>query len=632
MKNKILRLAAVTLGVLLGAVPALSVERSEIADKYKWDLRSLYADEAAWVAARQSLDNEIPGLGRWQGRLGESSATLLAALTDWENVTRQADRCFSYAMQLSDQDTRVARNQQMQQQATEVYTDLQTATAFMRPEILAVGRPTIERFLAEEPRLAQYRMYLDDILRAAPHTLSPAEEKIVARAGAMAQTGRTVHSVFSNADLPFPEVTLSTGEKVRVDAAAYTKYRASPVKADRDAVFAAFWARYGEFTRTLATTLDAHVRTHVFGRDVRKFGNSLEAALFEFNIPISVYTRLIDDVHANLPTLHRYLRLRQKIMGLPSLGYEDLYAPIVESVDLQYTPEEGIALTLDAFAPLGADYVETLRKGYATGWVDFLPSTGKKSGAYSTAVYGVHPFQLLNYNGAWDDVSTLAHESGHSMHSYLANASQPYATANYSIFVAEVASTLNENLLFHHVLDRTKDDRTRLFLLASYLDTMRTTIFRQTLFAEFELRMHEMVEQGEPLTGESLSKLYLDLTRKYYGHDQGVVNVAEPYGAEWAYIPHFYSNFYVYQYATSMIGGMSLAEGIIGRDAVRSKRATKGRDAYLGLLKAGASKYPVELLKDAGVDMTTSQPFAAAMREMNRIMDEMERIYARQER
>jgi len=632
MKNKILRLAAVTLGVLLGAVPALSVERSEIADKYKWDLRSLYADEAAWVAARQSLDNEIPGLGRWQGRLGESSATLLAALTDWENVTRQADRCFSYAMQLSDQDTRVARNQQMQQQATEVYTDLQTATAFMRPEILAVGRPTIERFLAEEPRLAQYRMYLDDILRAAPHTLSPAEEKIVARAGAMAQTGRTVHSVFSNADLPFPEVTLSTGEKVRLDAAAYTKYRASPVKADRDAVFAAFWGRYGEFTRTLATTLDAHVRTHVFGRDVRKFGNSLEAALFEFNIPISVYTRLIDDVHANLPTLHRYLRLRQKIMGLPSLGYEDLYAPIVESVDLQYTPEEGIALTLDAFAPLGADYVETLRKGYATGWVDFLPSTGKKSGAYSTAVYGVHPFQLLNYNGAWDDVSTLAHESGHSMHSYLANASQPYATANYSIFVAEVASTLNENLLFHHVLDRTKDDRTRLFLLASYLDTMRTTIFRQTLFAEFELRMHEMVEQGEPLTGESLSKLYLDLTRKYYGHDQGVVNVAEPYGAEWAYIPHFYSNFYVYQYATSMIGGMSLAEGIIGRDAVRSKRATKGRDAYLGLLKAGASKYPVELLKDAGVDMTTSQPFAAAMREMNRIMDEMERIYARQER
>jgi oligoendopeptidase F len=620
----------VAFGSLFATAPAPATERSEIAEHYKWDLANLYADEAAWVAARQALEQDIPRLARWQGRLGESAASLLGALSDWERTRLQADRLYSYAQQLSDQDTRVARSQQMQQQAAQVYTDLQTATAFMPPELLTVGRPTIERFLAEEPRLAQYRMFLDDILRAAPHTLSPAEEKVVARAGAMAQTGRTVHSVFTNADLPFPEVTLSTGETVRLDAAAYSKYRASPVKADRDAVFRAFWGRYGEFSRTLATTLDAHVRTHVFNKDVRKFGSSLEAALFEYNIPVSVYTGLIDDVHANLPTLHRYLRLRQKIMGLPSLGYEDLYAPIVESVDLQYTPEQGMQLTLEAFAPLGPEYVEALRKGYDSRWVDFLPSTGKRPGAYSTTVYGVHPYQLLNYNGAWDDVSTLAHESGHSMHSYLATANQPYATANYSIFVAEVASTLNENLLFHHVLDRTKDDRTRLFLLSSYLDTMRTTLFRQTLFAEFELRMHEAVERGEPLTGESLSQLYLGLLRKYYGHEQGVVTIAEPYGAEWAYIPHFYSNFYVYQYATSMIGGMSLAEGIIGRDAVKSGAAARGRDAYLRLLKAGSSKYPIELLKDAGVDMTTSQPFEAAMREMNRIMDEIERIYARQ--
>jgi oligoendopeptidase F len=247
-------------------------------------------------------------------------------------------------------------------------------------------------------------------------------------------------------------------------------------------------------------------------------------------------------------------------------------------------------------------------------------------------VYDAQPFQLLNYNGTWDDVSTLAHESGHSMHSYLSAKQQPYATANYSIFVAEVASTLNENLLFHHVLDRTEDDRARLFLLASYLDTMRTTLFRQTLFAEFELRIHEAVERGEPLTGEGLSKLYLELLRKYYGHDHGIVNVAESYGAEWAYIPHFYSNFYVYQYATSLIGGMMLAENIIGNDAVKSGRAAQGRESYLQLLKAGSSKYPVDLLKDAGVDMTTSQPFEAAMREMNRIMDEIERIYARQAR
>jgi oligoendopeptidase F len=616
--------------VLLGAAPARAVERSEVAEQYRWDLSALYADEAAWVAAGQSIGQQLPSLARWQGKLGESPATLLAALGEWEAASREVDRYFAYAMQLSDQDTRVARPQQMRQQATQVYTELQTATAFMRPEILAVGRPTIERFLAAEPRLGQYRMFLDDILRAAPHTLSPAEEKIVAQAGAMAPTGQQVHNVFTNADLPFPEVTLSTGEKVRLDASAYTKYRASPVKADRDAVFAAFWDRYGDYTRTLATTLDAHVRTHVFNRDVRKFGSSLEAALFDYNIPVSVYTQLIADVHANLPTLHRYLKLRQQVMGLPALGYEDLYAPMVDKVDLQYTPEQAMSLTLESFAPLGQDYVEALRKGYASRWVDFMPTTGKRPGAYSNTVYGVHPFQLLNHNGAWEDVSTLAHESGHSMHSYLSTASQPYATAGYSIFVAEVASTLNENLLFHHALDQARDDRTRLFLLSSYLDTLRTTLFRQTLFAEFELRIHEMVERGEPLTNEALSKLYLALLRQYYGHEQGVVQIAEPYGAEWAFIPHFYRNFYVYQYATSMIGGMTLAENIIGAPAVQSGRAAQGRDAYLTLLKSGSSKYPVDLLRDAGVDMTTSQPFEAAIREMNRLMDEIERIQSRQ--
>jgi len=630
MKNNVLAALAASFIVLLGATPVRAVERSEVAEQYRWELSALYADEAAWVAAGQSIGKQLPALGRWQGKLGESPATLLAAFGEWEAAYREVDRYFAYALQLSDQDTRVARPQQMQQQATQVYTELQTATAFMRPEILAVGRPTIERFLAAEPRLGQYRMFLDDILRAAPHTLSPAEEKIVAQAGAMAPTGQQVHNVFTNADMPFPEVTLSTGEKVRLDASAYTKYRASPVKADRDAVFAAFWDRYGDYTRTLATTLDAHVRTHVFNRDVRKFDSSLESALFDFNIPVSVYTQLIADVHANLPTLHRYLQLRQKVMGLPALGYEDLYAPMVGKVDLQYTPEQAMALTLESFAPLGKDYVEALRKGYASRWVDFMPNTGKRPGAYSNTVYGVHPYQLLNFNGAWDDVSTLAHESGHSMHSYLSTASQPYATSGYSTFVAEVASTLNENLLFHHALDQAQDDRARLFLLSSYLDTLRTTLFRQTLFAEFELRIHEMVERGEPLTNEALSKLYLGLLRQYYGHEQGVVQIAEPYGAEWAFIPHFYRNFYVYQYATSMIGGMTLAENIIGAPAVKSGRAAQGRDAYLTLLKSGSSKYPVDLLKDAGVDMTTSQPFEAAIREMNRLMDEIERIVARQ--
>ena len=625
------RFAGVLAAVLVALAPlgARGTERADIPERYKWDLSALYAGEQQWVAAKKKINEDIPQLARWQGRLGESPATLLAAMKDWEATMLAVERLYSYAAQLSSQDTRVGRHQQMEQEAAQVYTDLQSATAYMRPEILALGRPAVEGMLRSEPALAPYRMFFDDILRAAPHTLSAAEEQIVARAGIMAQGPGAVHSIFTNAELPFPEVTLSTGEKVRLDAAAYTKYRGSPVQADRELVFKAFWTRYGEFTRTLATSLNAHVQSHVFYKDTRKFDSSLAAALFDYNIPTSVYTQLIADVHANLPTLHRYLRLRQKIMGLDQLGYEDLYAPIVDEVELEYTPEQGMQLTLEAFEPLGKDYVETLRKGYADRWVDFLPNEGKSAGAYSTMVYGVHPYQLMNFNGTWEEVSTLAHESGHSMHSYLAGAAQPYATANYSIFVAEVASTLNENLLFRHAYAKAGDDRTRLFLLSSYLDRMRTTLFRQTLFAEFELRIHEAVERGEPLTGESLSKLYLELLRTYYGAEQGVVRIDDAYGAEWAYIPHFYSNFYVYQYATSMIGGMSLVDGIVGREAVSSGKAAAYRDAYLAMLAAGSSKYPVELLKDAGVDMTTSQPFEAAMREMNRIMDEIEQIYAR---
>ena len=611
------------------AGPAKAVERSDIPNKYQWDMKDLYIDEEAWAAAKQALVKDIPSLSQWQGKLGASAASLLDGMSAWEGVSRRVDRLYAYASQLYDQDTRVSRHQQMQSEAAQVYADFQSATAFMRPEILALGKTTIDKYLAEQPKLGQYRMYFDDILRAAPHTLSSGEEKVFAQASVMAQAGGDVRSVFTSADLPWPEITLANGEKVRLDAAAYTKYRASPNKAERDAVFKAFFGSYGGFTRTLATTLNAHVQSHVVAKNVHKFDSSLDAALFDYNIPRTVYTQLLADVHSNLPTLHRYLRLRQKIMGLPQLGYEDLYAPIVQSVDLQYTPEQAQALTLESFAPLGSGYVETLRKGYAEHWVDFMPNTGKSPGAYSNTVYGVHPYQLLNFNGAWDDVSTLAHESGHSMHSYLASASQPYATAGYSTFVAEVASTLNENLLLHHMLDQTKDDATRLFLLSSYLDNMRTTLFRQVLFAEFELKIHEAVERGEPLTGEGLNKEYLALLRQYYGHDQGVVKVDEAYGAEWAYIPHFYRNFYVYQYATSMIGGMSLAEGIIGKDAVKSGRATKNRDAYLTMLSSGSVKYPIDLLKDAGVDMTTSQPFNAAIREMNTIMDEIERIYAR---
>jgi oligoendopeptidase F len=351
----------------------------------------------------------------------------------------------------------------------------------------------------------------------------------------------------------------------------------------------------------------------------------MEASLFGPNVPPSVYRQLLADVHRNLPTLHRYLRLRKRMMGLDALRYEDLYAPILKRVDLHYTPEQAMELTLEAVKPLGPEYVEALRKGFADRWVDFYPTPGKRSGAYSTGVYGVHPFQLQNFNDIYEDVTTLAHESGHSMHTYLSYQKQPYVTADYVTFVAEVASTLNENLLLHTMLDRTQDKDTRLFLLGTALDNLRGTLFRQTLFAEFELQVHELAEKGEPITGEKLTQLYLKLCRTYYGHAQGVCKVDDLYGVEWTYIPHFYSPFYVFQYATSMVASSSIAASIRAETSGPA-RSTKARDAYLGMLSSGSSKYPMDLLRGAGVDMSTPAPFAAAMKEMNSIMDEMEKL------
>jgi len=446
----------------------------------------------------------------------------------------------------------------------------------------------------------------------------------------MERAGGDVHGVLSNADLPYPTIKLSTGEKVRLDAAAFTLHRQAPARADRDKVFAEFFGALQVYERTMGSTLAAAVKAHLFEKRVRHFDTALEAALFQDNIPPAVYKQLLADVHRSLPTLHRYLALRRRMLGVDRLRYQDLYVPLVASVDMHFGPDEARAVTLEALAPLGTQYTDVLRKGFESRWTDYLPSTGKRSGAYSTGVYGVHPYQLLNFNGRYEDLTTLAHESGHSMHTFLSAAAQPYPTADYPIFVAEVASTFNENLLIHFMLDRAKDDPTRLFLLGTLLDGLRTTLFRQTQFAEFELAFHEQAERGEPLTGENLSKLYLGITRDYYGHAKNVCQVDDLVAIEWAYVPHFYYDFYVYQYATSMVASTSLARAV--REEATATKAggkTPRRDAYLKMLSSGSSKYAIDLLKDAGVDMTTSAPFDAAIAEMNSTMDEMERILNR---
>jgi oligoendopeptidase F len=626
-RNRLPLILAALLAVALLSPLARAEERANVPENLKWNTADLYASEDAWYQAKDAVATRVPKMADFQGKLGESATAFYDAISAMEALDQDLTRLQVYASMRGDEDTRLAKPREMNQIIEPIAVQFYSTISYIRPEILALGAEKVNGFLAAEPRLAPYKPMLDDILRYAPHTLTAPEEKIASQAAIMADNAGRAYRTFKDAEQPYPEITLASGEKVRLDAQAYTKYRASVNREDRDKVFDAFFSCFKSFERTFGTTLDGDVKGHIFNKDVHKFGSSLEAALFNSNVPVAVYKQLIADVHANLPTLQRYLRLRQRMMGVDTLRYEDLYAPIIKKVELRYTPEQATELTLEAVAPLGPDYVNTLKTGFENRWVDFIPTTGKRSGAYSTGAYGVHPYQLQNFTGLYEEVSTLAHESGHSMHTYLSDQHQPYATHDYRIFVAEVASTLNENLLLHYMLDQTKEKDARLFLLGSYLDGLRTTLFRQTLFAEFEMKIHELAEQGEPLTGERMSSLYLGLVKDYYGDTQGVCKVKDLFGIEWAYIPHFYYNFYVFQYATSITASAQIAANMRA-DAALKKPVTKSRDAYLAMLSSGSAKYPIELLKSAGVDMTTSAPFNAAIKEMNGIMDEMEKLLA----
>jgi oligoendopeptidase F len=613
--------------LLLVAANALAKERTEVQEKYTWNLTDLYASADAWQTARADVEKRIPELAKFQGHLAESPAKLFEAFEAVMAIQHDLERLGVYASMLSDQDKRVSKALEMNQRAQQMFVDFGAATAYMQPELLQAGADKIHGFVAADKRLEPYRVSIENILRWAPHTLGAAEEQILAKTGDMAGTGGTLHDVFTNSDMPYASVTLPDGQTARLDAQGYTRFRASTDRAVRLQVFKTFWSRYTEFQQTLGSMLAAQVQAHVFQKETRKFDSCMQSALFGPNVPPAVYTQLISDVHTNLPTLHRYLKLRQRMMGVDTLKYEDLYAPVVKRVDLRYTPEQAMDMTLKAVAPLGPAYVSTLQKGFESRWVDWEPTTGKRSGAYSTGVYGVHPYQLQNFTGLYDEVSTLAHESGHSMHTYLSYQNQPYVNSNYPTFVAEVASTCNEALLLDYMLRNTTDPDVKLFLLGSRLDNLRTTLFRQTLFAEFELRIHEMAEKGEALSGENMSALYLDLLRQYYGDAANVCRIDPLFAIEWAYIPHFYYNFYVYSYSTSIVASSSIANGILA-ETYAKKPATKARDAYLAMLSSGSSKYPIDLLKMAGVDMTTSAPFNSAISEMNRVMDQMESILA----
>jgi oligoendopeptidase F len=522
---------------------------------------------------------------------------------------------------LADQDTRVSEAQGMRQQMQLLFAEYSAQASYVEPELLKAGNVNIEALLMGEPRLQIYAFYLRDILRRASHTLSDAEEKLLADAGPMAMSSGNIYGILSNADFPYPTITLEDGRDVRVDQSGYGELRTSPNRKDREASMAAFFTALGGFSRTLGSVMDANVQRAVFYAKTRRYSSTLEARLDGPNIPVSVYTRLVDGVNRNLPFLHRYLRLRKRMLGIEGdLHYYDLYAPLVASVNLKYTPEEAQSHVLASVSPLGTEYSAVVRRAFSERWIDFFPNEGKRSGAYSNGgAYDVHPYMLLNYLGQYNDVSTLAHELGHTMHSYHSNKTQPYALSSYHTFVAEVASTFNEALLLRYMLEKIKDVPTRISLLGNFLESVKATVFRQTQLAEFELRMHELAGKGQPITGDVLAKLYLEITKKYFGHDQGVMVVDDYVAHEWSYIPHFYHEFYVFQYATSLTAAEALSARVLSGDGESTSR-------YLKFLGTGGSKYPIELLKDAGVDMTTDAPLEQTLQKMGRVMDEIESL------
>jgi oligoendopeptidase F len=613
-------MASIAITAMAATAVAQQQEREQIAVKYTWDLSQIYATDEAWRAAKEQFGTKMPKAGEFKGTLARSPQQLATALDTVFNLSKELSRLYVYAAMKSDQDTRVQKYQAMQQEMSKLSTDFSGTTSYIEPEILRIDRAKIEAWLKQEPKLGVYAHYLDDIVRRQPHTGSESEEKLIADAGLMSETASEVFGIFADADFPYPSVTLADGKTVRIDKASFNQYRAVKNREDRAKVMDAFFNAIGKYRATFGSTYSGKINRDLFYMRARHYDTTLASALDQSNIPTSVYTSLISGVHDNLATFHRYLNLRKRIMGVDQLHYYDLYAPLVSNVKLDYPVDEAEKHVLAAVAPLGKDYVAVMQKAMNERWIDLYPNPGKRAGAYSQGgAYDVHPYMLINYNGQYNDMSTLAHELGHTMQSYLSNKTQPYPTADYPTFVAEVASTFNEALLIDYMLKQIKDDDARLSLLGNYLEGIKGTVFRQAQFAEFELRAHQMAEKGEPITGETLDKLYMDITKQYYGHDKGVCVVDDYVTHEWATVPHFYRNYYVFQYATSFTASAALSEKVLAGDKAATQR-------YLKFLSAGGSKYPIDLLKDAGVDMTTAEPLQLTVKKMNRIMDEMEKI------
>ncbi len=597
------------------AVQTLS-KRDEIPVELTWNLESIYPTPDAWDQDFNWVNDELPKLSAYEGKLGQDAQTLYAALELDSRVSEVLGRLSVYASMRADEDTTNSTNQAREGRVTMLGAKAGAASAFMQPEILAIPQEQLESFFREEPRLELYRHVLDELLRRKPHVRSAEVEALLAESSEALYAPAQIFGMINDADLKLPTIKNSQSEDVELTKGNYSLFMEDRDRRTRKDAFDALHGTFYKQRNTLAATLNGNVKSQVFRARARRYETAREAALDANNIPVSVYDNLLTTVRQNVGELNRYLALRKKLLGLEDLHMYDLYVPIVAEVEYKVSFEQAKETVAKALAPLGSDYVEDMVRGFNSRWIDVLENVGKRGGAYSSGAYGTQPFVLLNYQENLNSMFTLAHEFGHSMHSFYTRRTQPYPYGDYTIFVAEVASTLNEALLTHYLLETVTDRPLRMYIINHYLEGFRATLYRQTLFADFEHQIHAMAEAGESLTAESLSRVYKDLNLAYYG---GEVNVDDLIEIEWARIPHFYYNFYVYQYATGISASAALAQRIVSEGAPAVER-------YRRFLTRGSSDYSINLLRDAGVDMTSPAPVQQALDLFGRYVGEMEKM------
>lgn len=590
--------------------------RNEIPEEYTWRLEDIFATDEQWKKEYEEIKQQLTKAKEFQGTLGESADRFYEALKFRDEIGYRLGKLYAYAHMRYDQDTTNAFYQGLHERAKTLYSQAASAFAFITPEILSIDEEKINRFLEEKEELRLYKHELDEINLQRPHVLSTELEEVLAKSMDVTNCASDTFSKLNNADLEFPTIIDENGEEVEVTHGRYIRFLESQDRRVRRDAFKAVYDTYGKFKNTFASTLSGQVKRDNFYASVRNYRSARHAALSQNNIPEEVYENLVNTINKNLPLLHRYVKLRKKVLGLDELHMYDLYTPLVKDVKMEVTYEQAKEYILNGLAPLGEEYRRVLQEGFNNRWVDVHENKGKRSGAYSSGSYGTNPYILMNWQNDVNNLFTLAHEFGHSVHSYFTRKTQPYPYGSYSIFVAEVASTCNEALLTDYLLKTLDDEKKRLYIVNHYLEGFRGTVFRQTMFAEFEHEIHIRAQNGEALTAELLTNIYYNLNKKYFG-DELVVD--EEIGLEWARIPHFYYNYYVYQYATGFSAAQALSKQILeeGKPAV---------DRYLDFLKAGSSDFPIEVLKKAGVDMTSSEPIQAACDVFLEKLTEMERL------